>query len=149
MGLGFWRFILSGISKGKVTNLKISEVFFLKPLMCCWCGASVVMKFYNFLILLISTLAIFLIFCIMKEDNGLFHKKKKNSRIFQISVRVEGKFCPSLGELEILLVGVYRVVKTWGGGVILTKNNILLILTTKHQLKPKLGWPVCQKGGGN
>ena len=76
-------------------------------------------------------------------------QKKTNSRIFQISVRVGGKFCPSLGELETLVVGVYRVVKTWGGGVILTKNNILWIVTTKHQLKTKLGWPVCQKGGGN
>ena len=34
-----------------------------------------VMKLYNFLILLVSTLTIFLIFCIMKEDNGLFQIK--------------------------------------------------------------------------
>ena len=49
--------------------------------------------------------------------------------------------------------GVLPKVRTWGGGgVVLTKNSNLWILTTKHQLKSKLAWPVCQKkkgvGGG-
>ena len=41
-----------------------------------------VMKFYNFLILLKSTVTIFFMFCIVNEDNGLFQRKKKQAAGF-------------------------------------------------------------------
>ena len=63
------------------------------------------MKFYNFLILLISILTIFLIFCIMKEENG---RLKKKSRVFEIAVKGGSKFYLSLGELETLLGWGYQ-----------------------------------------
>ena len=40
-----------------------------------------------------------------------YSRKKANSRVFQIVVRGGGKFCPNLGEVDILLGG--RGVTVW------------------------------------